>query len=232
MLNDIIAEMEQLKDPEKAQVLSGFFKTGKGQYGEGDIFLGIKVPEQRRIAKKFSGLDLEDIRRLLYSKIHEHRLVALLVLINRYRNADAGGRQEVFDFYLSMTERINNWDLVDVSAPNIIGDYLIDKDRDILYTLAKSSSIWERRIAVISTLAFIKKGMYEDTLRISELLLDDKHDLIHKATGWMLRETGKRDQVVEERFLRKYHSRMPRTMLRYAIERFDNNLRKHYMEKG
>jgi 3-methyladenine DNA glycosylase AlkD len=229
MLNQIKRDLSQLSNPVKAKKLSGFFKTGKGQYGEGDIFLGIPVPEQRKVAKRYIDLPLNDLQELLSSKIHEHRLTALLILVSKYGKADTSGKDEIFRFYLKNTEHINNWDLVDLSAPKIVGDYLFNKDRSILFKLAKSTNLWERRIAILSTLAFIRNNDFEDALSISELLLHDEHDLIHKAVGWMLREIGKRDLEIEERFLRKYCMQMPRTMLRYAIEKFDENKRKFYL---
>jgi 3-methyladenine DNA glycosylase AlkD len=214
MLDQIKRELSQLSDPNRAKKLSGFFKTGKGQYGEGDLFLGIPVPEQRKVAKKYIDLSLNDLQELLNSKIHEHRFTALVILISKYRKAE---------------KNINNWDLVDLSAPRIVGDYLVNKDRSILYKLAKSNSLWERRISILSTFIFIDNNDFEDALNISELLLHDKHDLIHKAVGCALREIGKRDQNVEERFLTKYCLHMPRTMLRYAIEKFDEKKRKIYL---
>ncbi|UCG45027.1 MAG: DNA alkylation repair protein [Candidatus Bathyarchaeota archaeon] len=232
MLDRIKNNLSQLGNPEKARILSQFFKTGKGQYGEGDVFLGISVPEQRKIAKKYFDLPLNDLQELLDSEIHEHRLTALLILIHKYRQADSAGKNRIFRFYLKNTENINNWDLVDLTAPKIVGNYLLNKDRSFLYKLAKSNNLWERRIAILSTLNFIRNNDFEDTLKISELLLHDKHDLIHKAVGWMLREIGKKDQEVEERFLIKHKIQMPRTMLRYAIEKFDENKRKFYLSRG
>jgi 3-methyladenine DNA glycosylase AlkD len=229
MLDQIKREMSQLSDPDRAKNLSWFFKTGKGQYGEGDVFLGIPVPEQRKVAKKYTDLSLGDLQELLDSKIHENRFTALLILISKYRKAEESGKKEIFDFYLKNTENVNNWDLVDLSAPRIVGDYLLSKERSVLYKLAKSKSLWERRISILSTFTFIGNNDFEDALNISELLLHDEHDLIHKAVGWMLREIGKRDQEVEERFLRKYCMHMPRTMLRYAIEKFDEKKRKFYL---
>jgi len=229
MLDQIKRDLSQLSDPNRAKKLSGFFKTGKGQYGEGDLFLGIPVPEQRKVAKKYIDLSLNDLQELLNSKIHEHRFTALVILISKYRKAEKSGKEEIFSFYLKNTENINNWDLVDLSAPRIVGDYLVNKDRSILYKLAKSNSLWERRISILSTFIFIDNNDFEDALNISELLLHDKHDLIHKAVGWALREIGKRDQNVEERFLTKYCLQMPRTMLRYAIEKFDEKKRKFYL---
>lgn len=231
MISLIKNDLQECANPEKAKILSGFFKTGKGQYGEGDIFLGITVPEQRRIARKYSALSLRGLRALLSSRIHEHRLVALLILTEQYRKGDNGNKKEIFDFYLGKTRHINNWDLVDLSAPNILGDHLLDKDRSVLCQLAESESLWERRMAIMATFAFIKRNDFEDTLRVSTLLLHDTHDLIHKAVGWMLREIGKRDRKTEEEFLRKHCREMPRTMLRYAIERFDEEKRNAYLKK-
>jgi 3-methyladenine DNA glycosylase AlkD len=232
MLGQIKIEMSQLSDPDRAKNLSWFFKTGKGQYGEGDIFLGIPVPKQRKVAKKYVNLSLDDLQELLNTKIHEYRFTALVILVSKYRKAEEMGKKEIFDFCLRNTKNINNWDLVDLSAPRIIGDYLLDKERSILYKLAKSNSLWERRLSILSTFAFIDDNDFEDALNISELLLNDEHDLIHKAVGWALREIGKRDQNIEERFLTKHYLHMPRTMLRYAIEKFDKNKRQNYLNKS
>jgi 3-methyladenine DNA glycosylase AlkD len=231
MLAQIIRNLAQLKNPDRAKNLSWFFKTGKGQYGEGDIFLGIPVPEQRKIAKKYISLSLNDLQELLSSKIHEHRFTALLILVSKYRKAEESLKEEIFYFILKNTENINNWDLVDLSAPRIIGDYLVNRERSILYKLAKSTSLWERRISILSTFKFIDNDDFKDALKISELLLHDEHDLIHKAVGWALREIGKRDQNLEERFLNKHYLYMPRTMLRYAIEKFDEKKRQNYLNK-
>ena len=229
---EIKKDLKKLANPKQAKLLQRFFKTGKGEYGEGDIFLGIKVPEQRKIAKKYPDLSLKEIQELLLSKIHENRLTSLFVLIEQYKKSDEKGKKEIFGFYLKNTKNINNWDLVDLSAPKIVGDYLLDKNRSILYKLAKSKSLWERRISILSTAAFIWNNEYKDTLKISGILLNDKHDLIHKGVGWMLREVGKRvSQEKEEEFLRKHYKKMPRTMLRYAIERFSEKKRKFYMKK-
>ena len=231
VLNQIKSDLSQLGNPEKAGILSRFFKTGKGQYGEGDIFLGVSVPEQRKVAKRYPDLPLDDLQELLSSEIHEHRLTALLILTSKYAKADNAGKGEIFSFYLKNTENVNNWDLVDLTAPKIVGDYLANRDKSILFKLAKSNDLWERRIAILSTLRFIRNNDFDDALGISELLLHDKHDLIHKAVGWMLREIGKRNQETEEQFLSKYHLQMPRTMLRYAIEKLDENKRKLYLSK-
>ena len=232
MLAQIKRDLAQLKDPNRAKNLSWFFKTGKGQYGEGDIFLGIPVPEQRKVAKKHIDLSLNDLQELLNSKIHEHRFTALLILISKYRKAGELVKEEIFHLILKNTENINNWDLVDLSAPRIIGDFLLNRERSILYKLAKSKSLWERRISILSTFTFIGNNDFEDALNISELLLHDEHDLIHKAVGWALREIGKRDQNLEERFLNKHYFRMPRTMLRCAIEKFDEEKRQKYLNKN
>jgi len=229
MFDQIKKDLTQLSNPEKAKKLSGFFKTGKGQYGEGDIFLGIPVPAQRKVAKKYIDIPLTDLQELLSSKIHEHRFTALVILISKYRKAEKSVKKEVFSFYLKNIENINNWDLVDLSAPKIVGEYLVNKDRSILYKFAKSNSLWKRRISILSTFIFIDNNDFKDALNISKLLLNDKHDLIHKAVGWALREIGKRDQNVEERFLTKYCLQMPRTMLRYVIEKFDEKKRKFYL---
>ncbi len=230
-LENITIDLQNLQDSEKAKQLSRFFKTGKGEYGEGDIFLGIKVPEQRKLAKKYSGLPLDDIGHLLNSTIYEQRLTSLFILVLKYNKEDEKGKMEVVDFYISNLKHVNNWDLVDISAPHILGNYLLDNDRSILYRLASSDNLWERRIAILSTFSFIKNNQYEDALNISGILIFDEHDLIHKAVGWMLREIGKRDIKTEEEFLLKHYHEMPRTMLRYAIEKFDEEIRKFYLGK-
>lgn len=223
-------ELEKYADGEKAKLLQRFFKTGKGEYGEGDIFLGLTVPKIRYLAKRFPNLDFNELQDLLNSKVHEKRMLALVVLVNRYKKSkNEDEKKEIFDFYLGNTRNINNWDLVDVNCKDIVGRYLFDKDRKILYKLAKSKDLWEKRIAIISTSYFIWQNQFEDTLKISEILLEDKHDLIHKAVGWMLREVGKRDLRVEEDFLKKHYKKMPRTMLRYAIEKFNDKKRKSYL---
>ncbi len=229
-LQQLKSEFKKLANKKQAEILSGFFKTGKGQYGEGDIFLGIKVPIQRIVAKKYEHLSLAELSELLNDKIHEHRLTALLILIKQYEKADSRGKKEIAQFYLQNTKNINNWDLVDLSCSHILGDYLIDKPRKILYKLAKSKNLWEKRISIISTLVFIRNKDFADALKISEILSRDKHDLIHKAVGWMLREIGKRDAEILENFLRKHCKTMPRTMLRYAIEKFNEKKRKFYLK--
>ncbi len=226
---DIKKELQKHARPDKAKILQRFFKTGKGQYGEGDKFIGVTMPEQRAIAKKFTQLSLTEIQALLNSKVHEHRMTGLIVLVNKYKQSK--DKKKYYDFYLKNTNRINNWDLVDVTSPHVVGHYLFDKDRSILYQLARSKDLWEKRISIISTFYFIREEDFNDSLKIAEILLKDKHDLIHKAVGWMLREIGKKDQAVEERFLIKHYKHMPRTMLRYAIERFDEKKRMFYMKK-
>ncbi len=231
MLKKLEKELQQLANPQHAQTLSRFFKTGPGQYGEGDIFLGIKTPVLRQLVKKYKDLSLSDLTQLLKSKIHEHRAVALSILTTRFAKADDNLRQQIYQFYLANTQYINNWDLVDISAPKIVGSYLLDKEKErkILYSLAKSQDLWQKRIAMLSTYTFIKKSQFTDALAIAQILVNDQHDLIHKAVGWMLRELGKIDQNVEEQFLNQYAATMPRTMLRYAIEKFNDNKRKHYL---
>ena len=226
MYQDLINEIENLKCEEKAKIYQRFFKTGKGEYGEGDVFYGIVVPELRKISKKYQKLDLVDVEKLLGSKVHEQRMIGLFILSLRFKSNE----KEVYDCYMNNLVRINNWDLVDVSAPNIPGVYLLDKDKKILYSLAKSKNLWERRIAMLSCFAFIRRNQYEDALKISKILLKDEHDLMHKAVGWMLREVGKRNLNVEEDFLKKHYKNMPRTMLRYAIEKFDENKRQRYLK--
>jgi len=228
-INAIKKEFDQLANKKQVEVLQRFFKTGKDQYGYGDVFLGIKVPEQRKLAKSFFDLELSEIQQLLNSKIHEQRLTALFILIGQYKKSDEKNKQKIFNLYLKNTKKINNWDLVDLSAPNIVGNFLLDKPRKVLYQLARSKNLWEKRIAILSTYTFIRQNDFGDTLKISELLLIDSHDLIHKAVGWMLREVGKRDLKIEEQFLKKYYQKMPRTMLRYAIEKFPENKRQRYL---
>jgi 3-methyladenine DNA glycosylase AlkD len=231
--DDVRKELQSMADPDKAAILQRFFKTGPGQYGEGDIFIGVMVPQSRQVAKKFSQLPLGEVRRLLYSRIHEERLVALLILTRRYSNASSSReKEEIVKFYLDNIKQVNNWDLVDLSAPNILGAHLlVDRDdRRLLYRLARSDNVWERRIAIVATHHFISNGDFSDTLKIAAMLLQDRHDLIHKAAGWMLREVGKRDAAAEEAFLKEHYSVMPRMMLRYAIERLPESRRHRYMK--
>ena len=224
-------ELQKISDKDKALQLARFFKTGKGEYGEGDIFIGIKVPDQRMVAKQFIDTELSEIEKLLDDPIHECRLTALLILIGQYSKADENEKKYIIEFYLRKTSKINNWDLVDLSAHQILGSYCYTRNRDILYQLVKSSSLWEQRIAVVSTYYFIKKNDFQEIITFSEILLDHKHDLIHKATGWMLREAGKMDLSVLIKFLDKHYKIMPRTMLRYAIEKLDESDRLKYMAK-
>jgi 3-methyladenine DNA glycosylase AlkD len=230
-LSELKAELELAKDPEKAGIHSRFFKTGKGEYGEGSIFLGIKVPILREIAKRYFDLNFNELQELLNDKIHTYRFVALVILVEEYKKGNKEKKKEIYDFYLKNFKNINNWDLVDVSCPQIVGDYLINKDRSILYDFANSDHLWTKRIAIISTFAFIRNNQLDDTINISEILLNDDHDLIHKACGWMLREVGKRDQKVLEKFLDKHVKEIPRTMLRYSIEKFEEEKRKYYLNK-
>jgi len=218
-------------NPEQAKTLLRFFKTGKGEYGEGDKFLGIKVPVSRKIAKQFKDLSFEEIQELLNSKIHEERLIALFILTEQYRKGNGEHKKVIYNFYLRNAKRVNNWDLVDLSAEKIIGAYLLDKDKKVLLRLAQSKNLWERRIAIMSTFHFIKNGFYDTTFAISDMLLKDEHDLIHKAVGWMLREIGNRNLAEEEKFLKKNYKTMPRTMLRYAIEKFPEKKRQVYLKE-
>jgi len=230
-LSKLNKEIKKAANPKQAQNLQKFFKTNKGEYGQGDIFLGIKVPIQRKIAKKYNNLSLVALKKLISSKIHERRLIALFILIDQSKKGDHQLQKKIFNFYLKNIKYINNWDLVDLSAPNIVGCFLLDKKRNILDKLVKSKNLWQKRIAIISTFTFIKNHQFIDTLKISHMLLLDKHDLIHKAVGWMLREVGKRDQKIEEKFLINNYQKMPRTMLRYAIEKFSQTKRKFYLKK-
>jgi len=223
-------EIKSVSNPDKAKFLQRFFKTGKGEYADGDIFLGIVVPVQRQIAKKHKLLSFPELEKLITSRFHEERLIALLILVERFKKAEENEKEIIVKFYLNNRKGINNWDLVDLSAPKILGQYLIDKDRKILFRFAKSNDLWEKRIAVLSTFAFIRNNDFDDALKIYEILVNDKNDLIHKAVGWMLRELGKIDLKEEEEFLKKHYKTMPRTMLRYAIEKFPERKRKAYLE--
>ncbi len=229
IISEIKKELSSCGSKEKARILAGFFKTGAGEYAQGDKFIGVSVPHTRIIARKYLDLPPVLILHLLSSAIHEERLLALLILISQFEKAGDKEKGRIFKLYLQNTRNINNWDLVDLSAPKIAGAFLKDKDRQILYKLAKSSIIWERRIAIVSTFSFIKNQEFKETLNISALLLKDKEDLIHKAVGWMLREVGKRDQGIEEQFLKKYAGQMPRAMLRYSIEKFPEEKRRYYL---
>lgn len=229
-IGDIQHAIQQQANPEKALFLKRFFKTEKGEYGEGDVFLGLTVPQSRKIAKAYKDLSLSELKTLLQSKIHEERLIALFILTHQFTHGGEKERKDIYSFYLNNKQYVNNWDLVDSSADKIVGGYLADKPRHILDELARSESIWDRRIAIMATYYFIKVGEAETTLKIAEILRTDKHDLIQKAVGWMLREVGKRVSLEqEEAFLRKYSQQMGRTMLRYAIERFPEEKRKAYL---
>lgn len=230
--NDLKCELDALADATKARELARFFKTGKGEYGEGDQFLGIPVPLQRKLAKRYINLGLSDLDNLLQTDIHEYRLTALLILTYQFPKVDANQRESIVKFYLDRTKWINNWDLVDVTCRQILGVYLLDRERTLLYQLSQSQNLWEQRIAIISTLEFIKHQQFEDTLNIATSLLNHSHDLIHKAVGWMLREVGKQNSQILKEFLNIHYRQMPRTMLRYAIEHFDEPIRKAYLHKS
>ena len=223
--NDLL----QLANEQIAEHSQRFFKTGKGEYGEGDIFLGIRVPLLRRLVKKYGGISIAEVRKLLHSKFHEERLLAVLMLVQLFKSGDESVQKQVYDLYLENTEFINNWDIVDISASNIVGAHLYEKDKAPLYDLVQSKNLWERRISIISTFYFIRQNEFDDTLKLAKILLNDKEDLIHKAVGWMLREVGKREIEFEEEFLQEHYNIMPRTMLRYAIEKFPETSRKMYL---
>lgn len=230
MLAEIQSQLLNLSNSDDARFLQRYFKTGPGQYGEGDLFRGIRVPVLRKLSKAHRDIPLDTLQKLLCSEYHEDRLLALLILVHKFAKADEAGRSRMYALYLDHASFINNWDLVDASAEHIVGAYLRDKDRAPLYQLARAGGIWERRIAMMATFHFIKLGEFDDTLGIAGILLADTEDLIHKAAGWMLREVGKRDMQAEESFLRVHCRRMPRTMLRYAIERFPEEKRQRYLK--
>lgn len=229
-LPDIRKKLQELGSSEKAEILQRFFKTGPGEYGEGDIFLGVRVPAIRKLAKELRDAPVPMSRKLLASPVHEERLLALIMLVNSFARGNEPARKAIYNLYLGQTRFINNWDLVDVSAEHIVGAYLLDRKREPLYRLADSDLLWERRISIMSTFHYIKQHDFSDTLKISKILLADRHDLIHKAVGWMLREIGKRHLPAEEAFLEKNYWKMPRTMLRYAIERFPEQKRQAYLQ--
>ena len=229
-IQQIKKRLKQLANKEKAEILQRFFKTGPGEYGEGDVFIGVKVPDLRKVAKDFRDIAIKDVIILLESAIHEERLLALLILVSKYVKGNETAKKEIYKLYLNKTKYINNWDLVDVTAQHIVGDYLMDKNKAPLYSLVRSEDLWERRIAIMATFYFIRNERYEDTLKIAKILLSDKEDLIHKAVGWMLREIGKKNMVAEEAFLKQHYKKMPRTMLRYAIEKFPEPKRKQYLK--
>ncbi|ATB27296.1 DNA alkylation repair protein [Melittangium boletus] len=225
-------ELASAANPEKAAFFPRFFKTGPGQYAEGDVFLGVTVPEQRRIARRHKHLPLEQLRVLLRSEVHEHRLTGFIILVEKFEREDALGRDRLFAFCREHLAGVNNWDLVDLVAPRLMGVHLLahPEHKSLLDEFVRSPVLWERRIAIMATFAFIRAGEFSDTLRLAEVLLQDPHDLIHKAVGWMLREVGKRELASEEAFLDRHAGRMPRTMLRYAIEKFPLERREHYMK--
>jgi len=230
MLDEIRKTLTDLKDDSYAVSLQRFFKTGPGEYGEGDVFIGLRVPQLRTLASRFEDLGIDDAVILLRSSIHEERLLALLILVHTYKRGSDLNKRKIFDLYLENTYFINNWDLVDSSAEQIVGAHVFDKSTRDLHRLARSTSLWERRIAVMATFHFIKRGRFDETIAIIKLLLKDREDLIHKAAGWMLREIGKRNIQTEKAFLKDHYHIMPRTMLRYAIERFPEEERMKYLE--
>lgn len=229
VIDRIVREVEGSGNLNRARVSQRFFKTGPGEYGAGDVFIGMSVPQMRQLAKKYKSLDLKSICFLIESPIHELRFIALAILVLKYENSDAEAKKIIFNFYVKYRKFINNWDLVDTSAPYIVGDYLFNKNKTLLYKLARSKNIWERRVAILATFNFIRRGEVKYTLEIAKLLLADKHDLIHKAVGWMLREVGKKSVLAEEKFLNLNYKQMPRTMLRYAIERLPEHRRLAYL---
>lgn len=226
---DIIARIRQLGDPERARVSRRFFKTGPGEYGEGDVFVGLPVPKVRKLAREHRDLPLSEITRLLKSPVHEARLLALLLLVDLYRSGSGPWRERIYALYRRNTRYVNSWDLVDSSAEHIVGAHLRDRDRSPLYALARSNLLWDRRIAVMATFHFIKRREFGETLRIAGILLSDPEDLVRKAVGWMLREVGNRDRPAEEEFLKPRYREMDRTMLRYAVEKFPEPLRRRYL---
>lgn len=227
---DASRRLRQAASPKKARDLQWFFKTGPGDYGDGDVFLGVVAPAIRRIAVEFRDLPLSQVGRLLRSPFHEERSLALIILVNRFRRGDERQQERVFRFYMRNLNRVNNWDLVDGSAPHIPGAWLLERDKKVLYELARSPRLWDRRVAMLSTFHFIRCGRFEDAFGLAEILVTDPEDLMHKAVGWMLREIGKRDRGAEEAFLKKHSRNMPRTMLRYAVERFPERLRRSYLK--
>jgi len=229
-LKRIEKELKRVSSKEKAKILQRFFKTGPGEYGEGDVFLGVVVPDIRKLSKAHKNIPYSNILKLLKSPIHEKRLLALLILVLRFEESDKKNKKFIYELYLKNTKYINNWDLVDLTAHHIVGGFLTERSRNPLYKLAKSKSLWERRIAVLSTFHFIRRHQFEDTFKIAEILLNDTEDLIHKAVGWMLREAGNRNLNAEEHFLKKHYREMPRTMLRYAIEKFPEAKRQAYLK--
>ena len=231
MLSELRARLQSLSMPEEVAGKQRFFKSGEGEYGHGDRFLGIRVPVLRSLVKQYRGMALDELETLLQSPLHEERLLALFLLVDAFKRGNEAVKKDVFDLYLANTRHVNNWDLVDSSAHLIVGPYVEQRDRTLLYDLARSESLWERRIAMMATMHFIRKGDFADTFALAELLLGDREDLIHKIVGWMLREVGERDRAAEEKFLQKHCRSMPRTMLRYAVEKFPKEVRELYMQK-
>ncbi len=230
-LLQIQRQLRQMGNGEIAEHSHRFFKTGKGQYGEGDKFIGIRVPAMRKLARQYRGLSTDIVIGLLRSPVHEERLLALFILVDAFKRASLTERELIYKMYIDNTQFINNWDLVDSSAEHIVGAYLRTGDKTPLYNLALSDTLWERRIAIMATFHFIKHHEFDETLKIAQILLKDEEDLIHKAVGWMLREVGKRNVEVEEQFLKKHYTAMPRCMLRYAIERFPEDKRAEYLRR-
>ena len=231
LINIIIDELQLLSTDEKRNILPRFFKTGKGEYGEGDKFLGVSVPDVRKVAKNHKNATINDLTEMMQSEWHGARLCSLLIMVEQFKKTDDEGRKSIVDFYLTVTNRINNWDLVDLSCPAIIGEYLLNRSHDLLYRLAESSLLWENRIAIVSTIIFIRHGQLDDTFNLSTKMMNHPHDLMHKAIGWMLREAGKRDESRLYNYVKTYRLEMPRTMLRYAIEKFDRNVRAELMKR-
>ncbi|MDR3250466.1 MAG: DNA alkylation repair protein [Tannerella sp.] len=227
----ILSELQSIGTKERAATLQRFFKTGKGQYGEGDVFIGVVVPQTRKVAKAHLQTPIAEIEKLLGSKYHEARLCALIILCERFKSSSEERREEIFKFYLDHISSVNNWDLVDLSCPVVLGGYLIDKERDVLYKLAVGNNIWERRISIVSTFAFIRNGDFDDTLKLSKILLMYRHDIIRKAVGWTLREIGKYDVKTLSSFLEEHAATMPRTSLRYAIEHYPEPERQYWLKR-
>jgi 3-methyladenine DNA glycosylase AlkD len=228
--SEVRKRLRRLANRQKAEIARRFFKTGPGEYGEGDVFLGVRVPELRRLAKEFQDLPLRELGVLLRSEIHEERALALLILVRTYPRGSAEEQERIYAFYMDHLRRINNWDLVDLSAEHVAGAFLRDRSKRPLYRLARSGDVWERRVSILATFHYIKRGDFSETLKIAGILLSDEVDLIHKAVGWMLREVGKRDLAALEGFLQEHCNQMPRTMLRYAIERFPERKRQRYLK--
>lgn len=231
VINIIIDELQLLSIDEKRNILPRFFKTDKGEYGDRDKFLGVSVPDIRKVAKNHKNATINELTEMMQSEWHEVRLCSLLIMVEQFKKTDDEGRKRIVDFYLSVTNRINNWDLVDLSCPAIIGEYLLNRSHDLLYRLAESSLLWENRIAIVSTIIFIRHGQLDDTFNLSTKMMNHPHDLMHKAIGWMLREAGKRDESRLYNYVKTYRLEMPRTMLRYAIEKFDRNIRAELMKR-